>query len=89
MKKPYHYDNNTCIPCAQENLTVYIVQHLWNMNSYPRVSSLLDAFLYKRTVSAFNTGFVGGKVYFLDLWKLEVCNYACQRGKEVFMAGIV
>jgi len=89
MKKPYHYDKNTCIHCAHENLAVYIVQHLLKMNSYPRVSSLGDAFLNKSRAPALNNGFVGGKAYFLDLWKLEVCNSVCQRGKEIFMAGIV
>ena len=43
----YCYNKNVDVHCADENLTVYIVQHLFKMYNYPYASYLVDTFLYK------------------------------------------
>ena len=43
----YYYNKNIDIHCADENLTAYIVQHLFKMYNYPYASYLVDTFLYK------------------------------------------
>lgn len=52
----YHYNNNICIHCADENLTVYIVQHLYKMYSYPYAMQLPSEHIsvYISRTSAFN-----------------------------------